>query len=134
MRMLFSVLVTSLFAALTSSGCSNPAGDPCDVSGDPAVLSTSGETSVPEVISDPCGLCRNHMRLIATMEAMFYAAFNRYGSIEALVEEGFGARLVCPGCRLDYDLELGFETYTLTCPMPQFPCHGSVVDGIYSWQ
>ena len=71
---------------------------------------------------------------IASMEVMFYMQFNRFGSMDEMVEAGIGPYLTCPGCHLDYIIQLSPETYTLICPLPSSPNHGSVVDGIASWQ
>lgn len=84
--------------------------------------------------ANPVRACRSCMQSLATSEAMFYGTYNRYGSMQELVEAGFGPWLTCPGCGLDYIVETGFETYTLSCPNPTYPSHGSVVDGIFSWQ
>ena len=89
--------------------------------------------SSPEHVK-PCPECRSRMRSIATMEAMYYGTFNRYGTMQEMLEAGIGPYMVCPGCGYDYLIELGFGTYTLTCPMPQYPSHGSIVDGIPSWE
>ncbi len=78
--------------------------------------------------------CRSQMRSIATMEALYYGQFDRYGTMLEMLEAGLGPYMVCPGCGYDYLIELGFETYSLTCPMPLYPSHGSIVDGIPSWE
>ncbi len=78
--------------------------------------------------------CRSHMRSIATGEAMFFGQFNRYGTMDELIAQGFLPYLTCPGCGFDYMLEIGCETFALSCPMPVYPTHGSIVDGIASWQ
>ena len=78
--------------------------------------------------------CRSHMMAIASSEAMFYGQFVRYGTMDELLQAGYGPYLTCPGCHLDYVIDLGPETYTLICPMPTSPNHGSVVDGMISWQ
>lgn len=83
---------------------------------------------------NPVRACRSCLLSLATSEAMFYGAYNRYGTMEELVEGGFGTWSTCPGCGLDYLFEVGIETYTITCPMPQYPLHGSVEDGMFSWQ
>ncbi|MDM7993605.1 MAG: hypothetical protein QUS11_09880 [Candidatus Fermentibacter sp.] len=77
--------------------------------------------------------CRSHMMSIATMEAMFYGQFDRYGTMDEMIEAGIGPYMACPGCHLDYIIDLGQETYTLICPLPSYPNHGSVVTGDLSW-
>lgn len=77
--------------------------------------------------------CRSHMQSIATSEAMFYGTYNRYGTMDEMLEAGFGPYLTCPGCHLDYVIDPGQDTYTLICPLPSSPNHGSVVDGVFSW-
>lgn len=81
-----------------------------------------------------CGECRQNMRLIASAEAMYFAAFERYGTIEDLLAEGLIPGMTCPGCGSGYIIDPGWQTYELSCPMPCYPSHGSVVDGIVSWQ
>ncbi len=82
---------------------------------------------------NPLRICRSNMMSLASSEAMFFGKYNRFGTLEELLEEGLGPWIVCPGCSLDYDLDLGFETYTLTCPLPEEPCHGSIDDFVTSW-
>jgi len=78
--------------------------------------------------------CRSQMRSIASSEAMFYGRFNRYGTMQEMIDAGYITYMTCPGCGYDYIIELGYKTYTLYCPMPQQPSHGSVVDGMFSWE
>lgn len=78
--------------------------------------------------------CRSHMISIASSEAMFYGQFDRFGTMDEMLEAGISPYLTCPGCHLDYVIYPGEETYTLICPLPSSPNHGSVVDGNLSWQ
>jgi prepilin-type N-terminal cleavage/methylation domain-containing protein len=81
--------------------------------------------------------CRSNMRSIASAEAMYYGKYNTYGDIDAL--SGAGGMMEnanvteCPTADAGYTITAGADTYSLPCPNAD-PNHGSVEDGITSWQ
>jgi hypothetical protein len=85
--------------------------------------------------------CRNRMAVLATAESMYYGEYNTYtDSYDNLYNSGIYTfpdhrSISCPQC--DNVLILNSpssEHYSIHCPQPSSPTHGSVVDGFTSWQ
>ncbi len=84
--------------------------------------------------------CRSNLRSLGSAEAMYYGYHNVYGSIGSLVLDGEGnsvmgnaADIICPTQGGGYTAAAGVDTYTIPCPNGD-PNHGSILDGIVSWQ
>ncbi len=97
----------------------------------------NGQSSWPPDPPDWPGICQSNMMSLASACAMFYGAENRYP--EELSELGTSGIYhfwdnPCPACgelyRYSTDL---YVTYTIECPMPTYPNHGYVIDGVCSW-
>ncbi len=84
--------------------------------------------------------CRSNMRSIGSAEAMYYGKYSAYGNAQALADSKVmenAESLMCPYSKDPYVYNAGTTTYTVSCPAPGGPPdyqHGSVVDGITSWQ
>jgi len=85
--------------------------------------------------------CRSNMRSLASAEAMYYGKNNFYGDIDDLVDSNVMENAGDVRCPRDaaspYAVDgAGTDTYTIDCPDDGPPdyLHGSVVDGIVSWQ
>jgi prepilin-type N-terminal cleavage/methylation domain-containing protein len=80
--------------------------------------------------------CRTNLRCLATAESMYYGAWNTFTDdwTELDTVQDNASALICPEDCIGYVLALpgGPDTYTVTCPSAMF--HGSVEDGISSWQ
>ncbi len=80
--------------------------------------------------------CRSNMRSLASAEAMYYGKYNVYGSVANLDASGMmenAEETECPTTDLAYAIVAAADTYTIPCGVAD-PVHGSVVDGITSWQ
>ncbi|MCK5064465.1 MAG: prepilin-type N-terminal cleavage/methylation domain-containing protein [Candidatus Fermentibacteraceae bacterium] len=84
--------------------------------------------------------CRSNLRSLGSAEAMYYGYNNVYGTIAHLVLDSDGNSvmgnadvIICPTLGTGYTAAAGPDTYTIPCPNPD-PNHGSIVDGIVSWQ
>ncbi len=84
--------------------------------------------------------CRSNMRSIASAEAMYLGQNEVYGTIANLSGAGGmmeNADVVeCPSNNSPYTVTVGADTYDLPCPFdPSVPDgHGSITDGVISWQ
>jgi len=90
--------------------------------------------------------CRSNMRSLATGESMYYGMYDWYGTIASLsTGQGTDAAVMDNAADMQCPQEPGViydvvgastDTYTLECPAtdPQPQWHGSVNDGIQSWQ
>jgi hypothetical protein len=79
--------------------------------------------------------CRANMRSLSTAEAMYFGQFGTYGSWSSMASTGTmsnAASLICPDGTSPYSLALTGGSYQIYCQVR--PEHGSVVDGIASWQ
>ncbi len=78
--------------------------------------------------------CRCNMRSLASGESMFYGMENRYGTLEELAVSDIMENapvLICPTCGENYIVTLNNGSYRIECPRG---LHGSVEDGLFSWQ
>jgi prepilin-type N-terminal cleavage/methylation domain-containing protein len=84
--------------------------------------------------------CQSNMRSLGSAEAMYYGRFNSYGSVADLanslvMENAIDMR--CPTSDLVYAESGGdlAHTYVIACgEAPNGLTHGSIEDGIVSWQ
>ncbi len=74
--------------------------------------------------------CHDNMMSLLIAQGYFYSEHGRYtNSIEELGQ----SYRKCPECNYSY-IVTGSETdYTISCPLPQDPDHGNIIDGIPSW-
>lgn len=83
--------------------------------------------------------CHSNMRSLASAEAMYYGKENTYCDAADLVSSGVmdnAADVTCPIGNAAYTYAADSLTYSITCSAggpPDYP-HGSVDDGIMSWQ
>ena len=80
--------------------------------------------------------CQSNMRSLATACTMYYGLNNRYPEELSDLEEVMqNWDLECPAYASIYLYETNPEgdSYTITCPLPVDPNHGSIVDGLTSW-
>ncbi|MCD4708067.1 MAG: hypothetical protein K8S62_10060 [Candidatus Sabulitectum sp.] len=77
--------------------------------------------------------CRASMRTIGSA-CVIYCASNSYypSDLEALGEPY--SEMTCPECGLSYELKGDQEHFALNCPLQGIPNHGSIIDGVASWQ
>jgi len=96
-----------------------------------------GERSSSEPRSTPEYICRYNMFYIANAESMFYGIYNRYTESLDTLEIICGLppdAKSCPECGWEFLLVCSTpDTYNLTCPLPELPNHGTVIDGVSSW-
>ena len=82
--------------------------------------------------------CKSNMRSLATGESMYYGVYNVYGAAANLVASGImenAALLTCPENNAAYGYAFPAGSYTITCTGAGGTApHGSVEDGIVSWQ
>lgn len=97
----------------------------------------NGQSSWPPDPADWPEICHANMRSLASACAMFYGGENRYP--EELSELGTSGIYgnwdnPCPACEelYHYSTDL-YSTYSIHCPMPDYPTHGYVIDGICYW-
>jgi len=80
--------------------------------------------------------CRSNLKNIATAEAMYYARLDHTYTDAAGLESsdilGNATSLECPSNATAYVYTPAADTYTVACPYT--PSHGSVTDGVTSWQ
>jgi len=81
--------------------------------------------------------CHSNLRSLGSAEAMYYGKYIRYGSIAELVLSDIMANagdLECPACNHHYSVSIldDGNDYRITCPNSS--SHGSIEDGIVSWQ
>ena len=82
--------------------------------------------------------CRSNLRTLGTGESMYYGTYNVYGSLGNLVTTdimGNATSLTCPtaGAGGTYTATANSTTYSIPCPNAD-PNHGSIEDGITTWQ
>ena len=81
--------------------------------------------------------CKSNMRSLATGESMYYGVYNSYGLAANLVNSGVMENadlLTCPEDNAPYLYDLTVD-YEITCNGTGGTApHGSVLDGIVSWQ
>ena len=83
--------------------------------------------------------CRSNMRSLATAESMYYGINNFYAGEAGLVSSEVmdnAAAMACPNGSVAYVYAgAGTDVYTITCAgVGGSAPHGSVHDGITSWQ
>ncbi|MCK4504538.1 MAG: hypothetical protein KAW14_02885 [Candidatus Aegiribacteria sp.] len=96
----------------------------------------NGVVSWPPDPSEYLEVCRSNMMSLASGCAMYYGLYNCYPGVLSDLEEVMGNwDMECPACASIYMYETNPEgdSYTITCPLPTDPNHGSVVDGYISW-
>mgnify|MGYP006278980729 CR=1 FL=1 len=69
--------------------------------------------------------CIQNMYEICYAQSMHYGMYNEYMTEIEQVYEYMGEVLTCPSCGQAYLLESSGERYTVTCPFPEIPNHGS---------
>jgi hypothetical protein len=87
----------------------------------------------PEITPDAMNFeeeCHENMRVIGGQQAIYFAMNGCYAS--SMEELGL-AGISCPECGLEYLLEGDERTYSIHCPLPSDPTHGSIVDGMATW-
>ena len=83
--------------------------------------------------------CRSNMRSLASAEAMYYGKYRNYGNAAALAASGMmenAGQTECPaGGTYTFTITVvsGHPVYRIACSVTD-PIHGSVNDGIMSWQ
>ena len=82
-------------------------------------------------------ICHDNMEDLSSAIIMFYARTNRFpdnlNELE-IIEPGI-SNLTCPSCSLAYlyDLSSSSFIWTVTCPLPDDPNHGYIINGQRSW-
>ena len=74
--------------------------------------------------------CRANMRTIASQQIIYFASHEHYA---ATLEELGMAGVTCPQCGLDYFMEANESDFSIHCPLPSDPTHGSIIDGMATW-
>ncbi len=74
--------------------------------------------------------CHENMLVIGGQQVIYYAYNGFFAS--SLEELGLSGT-VCPECGLEYLLEGDERTFSIHCPLPSDPTHGSIVDGAATW-
>jgi prepilin-type N-terminal cleavage/methylation domain-containing protein len=83
--------------------------------------------------------CRSNLRSLGSAEAMYYGSYNVYGSIanvDATGVMGNALEITCPTSSAGYT-ETGGDhatTFKIACGVVTPTTHGSIDDGIVSWQ
>ena len=80
--------------------------------------------------------CRSNLRQLANAEALYYAQRNTYcliGHLESADVMDNATALRCPTSVLGYTVNHTGDNYSVPCPNGN-PNHGSIEDGITSWQ
>lgn len=80
--------------------------------------------------------CRSNLRTLGTGESMYYGTYNVYGALGSLVATnimGNATDLTCPTAGAGYVAAADSTTYSIPCPNGN-PNHGSIDDGITTWQ
>lgn len=80
-------------------------------------------------------ICHENMETLAQGIAMYFGMHNKYpDSIEELAEiDPEIYSLECPSCSLGYIYSREASRYILTCPLPEEPNHGTIINGWSSW-
>jgi type II secretion system protein G len=81
--------------------------------------------------------CQGNMRTLATAATMYYAEYDvftaNWASLDIMQDNASSLR--CPeDASAGQYLLTGGSTYTINCPWGGTPTHGSIIDGIISWQ
>ncbi|MBD3278846.1 MAG: prepilin-type N-terminal cleavage/methylation domain-containing protein [Candidatus Aegiribacteria sp.] len=80
--------------------------------------------------------CRSNLRTLGTGESMYYGQHNTYGALASLAADGTmenATDLECPTAAAGYAATANSTTYDIPCPAAG-NLHGSIEDGITSWQ
>lgn len=80
--------------------------------------------------------CRSNIRSLAGAEMMYYAKYNSFSDLHGLEASCClmnASQLECPGAHDVYDVTFDADMYTIGCPNVE-PFHGSMTDGLASWQ
>ena len=80
--------------------------------------------------------CRSNMRSLASAEAMYYGKFNYYADAAGLASSGMMENAVETVCPAEGEYTINVDdpsAYVISCAADD-PVHGSVNDGIMSWQ
>jgi len=83
--------------------------------------------------------CRSNMRSLASAETMYYGKYETYTTVANLASSdmmGNADVTQCPTADDIYDITATATTYTIPCPAGPAGTnlHGSIIDGIMSWQ
>ena len=82
--------------------------------------------------------CRSNLRSLGSAEAMYYGKYNTYGDVTALSNSGMmenAGDVTCPTSDLTYaTTTANSTTYVIPCNIVDPMTHGSIEDGIVSWQ
>ncbi len=89
-------------------------------------------------IGSSADICRTQMRTLASAEDMYFAERGNYALPHGLATSGIledAVDLRCPETDMFYTHTCAAETYTLECSDPGDSLdHGSIIDGIASWE
>ncbi len=103
------------------------------------MMDPDGGNTLSDLVDDSVHteICHDNMEDLSTAIIMFYGSMNRYpDSLSELeiVEPGI-SNLTCPSCihTYLYELETSGDVWTVTCPLPEDPNHGCIVNGQSSW-
>lgn len=115
---LYSILLmTALFSSCTNDGVTAP----------PLPEGLQGENS-PEYAE----ACHTNMISIASECVIYYATHGTYPENISDLGIPYGS-LTCPECQSPYIYQGNQQTFSIWCPLPSHPTHGSIVDGVTSW-
>ena len=82
--------------------------------------------------------CRSNLRCLGTGESMYYGEFNHFVTVALLAASGVmdnADLLECPTGAVGYATSTANSTlYVIPCPVNATSLHGSMDDGITSWQ
>lgn len=82
--------------------------------------------------------CRSNLRSLGSGEAMYYGKYNTYGSVAQVAASGMmeNANIIqCPTSDNTYTESIANSTtYIIPCPIVDPTTHGSIDDGMVSWQ
>ena len=97
---------------------------------------TIGAETDRELFEANVNACRSNLRELAVAESMFFAANSTYCPIVELAASGFmdnACDLVCPACGAGYTVvSCGPDGYRIVC-MYDAEAHGSIENGMASW-
>ena len=109
--------------------------------GDSAVsmMDPDGGHTFSAPVDDPghAEMCHDNMEDLSAAISMYYASTGSYPDnlIELETVAPGISSLTCPSCSLVYlyDLSSIGDVWTVTCPLPDEPNHGHIVNGQISW-
>ncbi len=82
--------------------------------------------------------CRSNLRSLGSGEAMYYGKYNTYGDVAAIAASGMMENadvITCPTSDAGYATTVANSTtYVIPCAIVTPTTHGSIDDGIVSWQ